>query len=665
MSGILKKIFKLFAYLLLVLVVFIVSITGIFVATFDANEYKQDLRDLVREQTGRDLQFYGDIGLTVYPALGMKLGALSLSNAQGFGSEPMVKVNQVSISVNVASLVAFNPEVNQLLLRDLEINLLKNSKGVTNWDDLVKPGESTASSETPSTEKSDHEAIKLQGAFGGLNIQNARLLWKDDQAGVEYRVNDLDLSTGRITPDAAFPLQLKILVQSGSEIDAALNLDSGVQYLFDSNKLQLTDLSIKVDTGGSLMPFDPLNVSLASQRLTLDPDKNSIDIEGLQLGLNNLLLRGQIQVHDYSQPSVSFKLIADTLDVDELLGIPPPDPNAEAVAEPEPVKTGSAEDVEIKLPMELLRSLKIDGSLTIAKLKLQNLWMEKIELGMTASNGVVDLKPLKMLLYDGSFDAAIQIDAKGTAPKYKVSKNLKNVQVGKLLTDFSGEDKISGSMAAGVSITTQGEWLSQLKKNSNGSMSLTFTDGALKGFNLRYLIDKAKAKLKGQPGPDEEAQKTDFSALSLTGKIRKGVFSSDDLDLQAPALRVGGEGKADLNNETVDYLVKTKLVKTLDGQEGGSQDELSGLLIPVRIKGPFTDPDIDVQLDEMLKAQSATQIAAEKAKLEAQIAKQKAALEVAKQKEIEKQKAVLEAKKSAAKKKAKDKVKDKLKKLFE
>ncbi len=90
MSGIIKKIFKLFAYLLLVMIVFIAAVTGIFIATFDANEYKQDLADLVREQSGRDLQFYGDVGLTFYPALGMKLGALSLSNAKGFGFIPII-----------------------------------------------------------------------------------------------------------------------------------------------------------------------------------------------------------------------------------------------------------------------------------------------------------------------------------------------------------------------------------------------------------------------------------------------------------------------------------------------------------------------------------------------------------------------------------------------
>ncbi len=688
MSGILKKIFKLFAYLLLVMAIFIGSVMGVFIATFDANEYKQDLADLVHEQTGRDLQFYGDIGLTLYPALGMKLGALSLSNAKGFGNKPMVKVNQVSISVDVASLVAFSPEVDQLLLVDLDINLQKNAAGVTNWDDLLKPGEAPAQTETTTPQVSDNkQAVKLRGAFAGLNIQNARLLWKDLQAGVEYRVNDLDITTGRITPDAAFPLTLHIAVQSGGEIDAKLDLTSQIRYLLHNNQVRLKDLDLKLAARGSLMPFDPVNVGIAASNLSIDPVARSIDIKGLLLALNNLQLNGDITVHDYAQPAISFKLASGTLDVDELLGTPPPGSQPETVVEAEPVQTGSTEDVEIILPLELIRTLDIDGSLSIAKLKLQNLWMEQINVGVSVKDGVVDLKPLKMSLYDGNFDGAVQINAKGKVPRYKVIKKLNAVQVGRLLTDFTGEDTISGAMTTGVSVSTSGEWLSELKKNSNGHMSLAFTDGALNGFNLRYLLNKAKAKISRKEPPDESSKKTDFSALSLTGRIAKGVFSSDDLDLQAPALRVGGKGKANLNNDTVDYLVNAKLVGTLKGQAGGTQDDLSGLLIPVRITGPFTAPDIDVQLDEMLKAQSDAKIAAEKARLKAkvdqqkaalkkqiaeekatlqkEIDEQKAALEAARQRKIEKQKAVLEAKKNVAEEKAKKKVEDKLKKLFD
>ncbi len=677
MSGIIKIFFKLFAYLLLVLVVFIASVTGIFIATFDANGYKQELTDLVREKTGRDLQFYGDVGLTFYPALGMKLGALSLSNAKGFGGEPMVKVNQVSISVDVASIVAFSPEIDQLLLRDLDINLQKNSAGVTNWDDLVQAGSPSDQTESTTPEVSDSiQPPKLRGAFGGLNIQNARLLWKDKQAGVEYRVSDLDLKTGRITPDAAFPLQLHVAVQSSGEIDANLYLNSQIQYLLGSNQLKLNNLDLKLDAKGSSIPFDPLVAGVSTASLSFDPATRSIDLKGLVLALNNLRLMGDITVHDYSQSAISFELAADTLNLDELLGTAPPGSRLETDAEPQPVETGSAEDVEIKLPMELIRSLNIDGNLTIAKLKLQNLWMEHIKLGMNAKGGVIDIMPLQMSLYDGGFDGAVQIDVKGIVPKYQVRKKLTAVQVGKMLADFTGEDKISGAMTASVNVNSEGVWLSEIKKNSNGDMSLAFSDGALNGFNLRYLLDKAKAKISGKNPPVELAKKTDFSALSLTGKITRGVFSSDDLNLQAPVLRVGGKGQVNLNNDTLDYLVNAKLVGTLQGQQGSTRDQLSGLLIPVRIEGPFTKPNIDVQLDEMLKAKGDAKIAAEKAKLKAKldiqkaalkakIAEEKAALEAVKLKTIEKQKAVLEARKKAAKEKATAKVKDKLKKLLE
>ncbi|MCP4493549.1 MAG: AsmA family protein [Gammaproteobacteria bacterium] len=638
MSGIIKKIFKLVAYLLLVLVVFVATAAGVFIATFDANAYKQDLQDLVRQQTGRDLQFFGDVGLTIYPALGMKLGALSFSNASGFGTQPMVKVNQVSISVEVASLLAFKPEVAQLILRDLEVNLQKNSSGTSNWDDLLKQetSSSSTSSSTPAT--SDGETIKISGAFGGLNIENAALLWKDEQAGVEHRVSDLDLTTSRITANAPFSVKMGVVVQTDKEAD-------------------------------------PLTIGFASESVAVGLNANTIKMQSLQLGVNDLLFRGQIDVHDYTQPSVSFSLAADTLDVDALLGTPPSG-SQPAEGGPQPVKTGSAEDVEIKLPMELLRSLQIDGAITIARLKLQNLWMEQVSLGVNAKDGVIDLKPMQLTLYDGSFDGAIQVNARGKKPEYRVSKTLKSVQVGKLLSDFSGEDTISGAMNASVNVATSGEWLSALKKNSTGDMSLKFTDGALKGFNLRHLIDNAKARLRGQAMPDAGAQTTDFSSLSLTGKIERGVFSSNDLNLQAPALRVSGAGKANLNSDSLNYLVKAKLVGSLQGQQGDSSDELSGLLIPVRIKGPFTDPDIDVQLDEMLKAHNAQKIAAEKAKLKAEIEAEKAALqkqikaekvalEAAKQKELEKQKAVLKAKKAAAKAKAEKAAKDKLMKLLD
>ena len=611
-----KKIIRYLVIGLGAAVAFLIAVVAIFVAVFDANAYKQDLTEVVREATGRELQFHGDVDLTIFPALGMKLGAMSFSNAAGFGELPMVKVKEASISVDVASLISFAPEIDKLVLRDLEINLIKNKAGVNNWDDLVSKPAPGAATEAAPTES----GFEIKGAFGGLDLQNIKLLWLDEQAGTEFRIIDLDVSTGRIVPNEAFPMTLHLDASASGELDIIFDLQANVEYLIEQ------------------------------QQLTLD---------SMALALNEFQVGGRVQVSNFAKPALRFDLATENIDVDALLGTPPAtDTEAPATSTS---AGGASEDVEIKLPMEVLRDLDIDGSFKIGQLKVQNLRMNEVDIKVTAKNGLVSLKPVTLNTYDGTVEAAVVIDVKADKPKYSVSKTIQGVQVGDLLKDYSGKDPIAGLLNAKADLTTSGEWLSKLKLNSNGTMQLEFLDGALNGFNLRQSIDTAKAKFSGKDAPANETLKTDFSSLTISGVIRKGVFSSDDLDLQAPLLRVGGEGSANLNSEMVDYLVNAKLVGTIEGQQGDSADQLAGLEIPVRIKGPFSDPEIDVQLDAMLKAK----VDAEKEKLKAEIAKQKAELEA--QLAAEK-KALSESKKRELEKKMeveKAKAKDKLKNLFD
>ncbi|MFV2032003.1 MAG: AsmA family protein, partial [Gammaproteobacteria bacterium] len=364
MSGFAKKSFKFLLWLIVVALLFIVGTAGIFLATFDANQYKQNLSDLVREQTGRELEFFGDVKMTIYPALGLKLGAMSLSNAQGFGAQSMVKVNKASISVDVASLILFSPEIAQLVLDDLEINLEKNAQGVTNWDDLLKVGAAesetpTPSEPTPATQ--DDEPMTIKGAFGGLNIQNARLSWKDAQAGAEYRVRDLDLTTGRITPDAPFSIEMRLAFESRNEITARVDLRSQILFLINDNRLKLTDFKLDLEAIGSLLPLGKINIGVASQSVDFDLARNAIKLEGVNLDIDDSRLSGSLNITDFTRPAMSFKLSSELLDIDALLGTPPVSQQAGQAATEAPASAAPAasEDVQISLPMELLRSLKV------------------------------------------------------------------------------------------------------------------------------------------------------------------------------------------------------------------------------------------------------------------------------------------------------------------
>ena len=83
MSGFAKKTFKLLLWIILVALLFVVVATGIFLATFDANQYKQELSDLVRQGTGRELEFFGDVNVTIYPSKTTRTG----KTKAGAGSE--------------------------------------------------------------------------------------------------------------------------------------------------------------------------------------------------------------------------------------------------------------------------------------------------------------------------------------------------------------------------------------------------------------------------------------------------------------------------------------------------------------------------------------------------------------------------------------------------
>jgi AsmA protein len=636
-------------------ILLMIASMAIFVAVFDANAYKEDISKLVREQTGRELQFQGDIGLTIFPALGMELGSMSFSNADGFGELPMVRVGLASVSVDLVSLLRFAPEIDKLILRDLEINLIRNKAGVNNWDDLVKPSDAGGGDAAA-------DELELKGALAGIEIDNLKLLWLDEQAGEEYRVTDLDISTGRIAPNESFPLNLHLDASASGDLDIVFDLNTRVEYLIKQQQLTLSEM---------------------------------------KLALNEFEIGGRLQVSNFAKPALRFDLASKLLDVDALLGTPPAsveqssESGQQAGAGSGNEETGKAdEDIQIALPMQTLRDLDIDGDLRIAKLKMQNLKITDLELHLSAQKGLVALKPVRMKTYGGTVVTNLVIDVKGDLPKYGVSKIVRDIQVGDMLNDYMGESPVSGKFDAGVNLTTSGEWLSKLKKNSNGTMNLAFLDGALNGFNIRQSIEAAKAKFKGEDPPEEKARKTDFSSLTISGVIKNGVFSSDDLDLQAPLLRASGKGSADLNREVVDYLVNTKLVGTTKGQLGDTADDLAGLSIPVRIKGPFTDPKIDVQLDEMLKARIEAEKAKLKAEFEAEKAKLKAEAEAKKaqlkaeieaqkkalEKQLEVEKRALEAEKKALeeaqkrelqikldleKARAKKKLEDKLKKLLD
>jgi AsmA protein len=99
--------------------------------------------------------------------------------------------------------------------------------------------------------------------------------------------------------------------------------------------------------------------------------------------------------------------------------------------------------------------------------------------------------------------------------------------------------------------------------------------------------------LKARDSAADGRKKTDFSELTATFDIKNGVAHNEDLAMKAPILRLAkgdSHGDIDIGNESINYLAKPTLVKSLKGQEGADLDSLAGFAIPMKITGTFSNP---------------------------------------------------------------------------
>ena len=142
--------FKKIIFGLIALVAIVIGALVIFVATFDANDYKQVITKQVKNHTGRELNIDGELKLAIYPDVALEMGKTSLSNAEGFAGNEFATINSGRVSVKLIPLLKKKIEADAVLLDGLKLNLHRKADGSSNWDSLLQGDSKSASAEATS-----------------------------------------------------------------------------------------------------------------------------------------------------------------------------------------------------------------------------------------------------------------------------------------------------------------------------------------------------------------------------------------------------------------------------------------------------------------------------------------------------------------------------------
>ena len=766
--------------------------------------YSDDIRAFaeqkVEEQTGRTLSISGDIGISLFPWVGVQLGAIELGNAPGFGPEPFASIQRADVRLKLMPLLHKQVEADTIVLDGLQLSLGRNAEGVSNWDDLAgtpaptevkQPAESKPEAKTQPKAGQDLGEVLAALNIGGVAISNASVVWDDRQAGQRVAISEFDLTLGALQLNQPFPLELSMQVDSDTPdmhgriqlaAEVVLDLNGQIYRLNGMNlvtdlksqlvpggklaaklssdveanlaaqtatlsKLQLDTMGARVQAevnaekllempdfkgkakvgvvdgaqlntalgGGLPLKGDDLKsvsldadftVSLGQQTLSIpkvslaalgivlngqangtriidapsftghlqsnefvprdvaeklavalpemaDPStltKASLGFEfnaGLeQAGVDKLLvkfddsqLQGQATVKNFAKPEIRYDLEVDAIDADRYL--PPPAPEGQTQPET-PAGEGGGGKGKTKLPLEQLRSLDIQGSFRLGKLKVMNLHSQQILATLTAKDGLIRVYPVGAKLYEGSYAGDLSFDVRNDVPQLGMDEKLSGVQAGPLLKDFMGKPYVSGKANLSAKLSAAGIKPMAIRKSLNGTAAFLFENGAVDGINIAQLIRNAYAAYTKEPAAEDEVKQTDFAELKGTVQVKNGLVSNKDLSAKSPLFRIAGSGTADLVSEKLDYLVKPTIVGSLEGQGGKEITDLKGLTVPVRITGTFQKPEFGVELDKLLEEKAKAALEGKKQEVQQNLDKQKRKAKAKAQRQIEEKKQDLE-----------------------
>lgn len=354
---------------------------------------------------------------------------------------------------------------------------------------------------------------------------------------------------------------------------------------------------------------DPAALGSAQLQTSFAASTTAASLREFELRVDDSRLNGAAGISDFAAPAIRFELALDDIDLDRYLPPPAEGPSADR-ERPAPDRPGpglappgaAAGTAATGLPVDALRELQLDGSLTVDKLKGFGLRLAQIHATATARDGQLRLHPLGARLYEGEYAGDLRLNVAEETPQLAMNETLSGVQIGPLLEDLQGEAMITGHTELSARLTARGPDPQTVRKTLAGEARFAFHDGSVKGINIAQLIREAYARVRGQSGAQDAApRQTDFASITGSVQIADGRAENRDLDARSPLLRVTGRGTADLLAEQIDYTADVTLVQTLEGQGGEGLEALRGLSIPVRIKGPFTAPKFRVELERILR----------------------------------------------------------------
>ena len=374
---------------------------------------------------------------------------------------------------------------------------------------------------------------------------------------------------------------------NASKLNTDLQYTGALKIASFSPKELLQQLQISVPETADKQVLQKLAISFA-----LQGSKDSVALENLKITLDDTTMTGYTRIKQFDQPAVTFQLAIDDIDLDRYSAPKLKQENKPQKTQTAIAKTKTAVAESPLLPIDTLRTLNVNGDLTIEKLKVAQLTMAGVSLNIKAKNGIVQTRQSIKQLYQGKYRGQITINAKGKTPRISLNEKISSIQLEPLLNDLQPDSvaKLKGKANITAKLTTKGNTITAIKSKLAGKLSFSLKKGAIRGFNVQKIIDIGKLATKGKQMQQSYAnEQTLFTIIKGSASVKKGLINNPDFLAESSTIKVKGRGTVNLVTEALDYNVLAKLKK------GGKN--ITNRPVAINVQGTISNPTLSYPKD--------------------------------------------------------------------
>ncbi len=606
------------------------------------NAYKGKIVAAVKESTGRELKLTGDIKLSVIPWVALELGPASLGNPPGFSDEPFLSFRHASVHVRLWPLILKHLEIARVEVDGLDLRLRKNAAGRGNWQG-AEPGE-------PAKEDLDHTG----GAVSLSSLANIRIV-DGRVTGEGITVEKLNLQTGSLASDRHIPVNLTFdasrapsgeqlslnakfdlsqeapqkplrfsavnvsgtLARPGDrrpahwDLDApaidlslteqtlaapAFNLSYSGAHLTGSAQARQIIGDLSVSGSASLAPVvlkeieprlgfalpktrDPKALSQLSATTEFAYDSKSWALTHLQLRLDDTQIQGDLKMLAGDTPALQFNLAVDQIDLDRYRApesaVAAPAPSS-ATPSSQPAKTWDA-----------------SGTLSLKSAKFAHLDLSDVHVSVAGKDKLLHLSPIDALIDGGHLTGEATVDDRSANPEMSLEAHATGIDMARLLANTAGKGRLSGRATLDLKATARGASSDAVERTLNGHLDADLADGALEGIDVGYEISVAQALIdKSSAPPRASVGRTPFQTFKLSSQITNGVAETHDLTIVSQALKVTGQGSANLATKGINFKLVASVITAARNTD-----------IPLNVTGTYVAPTVRPDVEGLAKDQ--------------------------------------------------------------